>query len=263
MITFENSQSLKKVKTRLFSVILLVIVPLRQKATIDECGNHNLRIMLNMIAPIQLGVDSWQIGDYARYRYERKLSSDEKVIIDRSVGFHIVDELEKSGFHGYWLKKTGFAYFRDVPIDFYRYVTVHDLRISPQNPIYEFTRNYVPFNVGFCVQTTSPLAQLVKLGKEVIETEAGAFDCIHYRVDIGKQRNHRTLEIWTSAAISPLGIVRVQSQTEMMELISFGKDPEITVPKIFQPVIDGTSTLKRGCTSCHGSPCHELISPPL
>lgn len=220
--------------------------------------------MLNMIAPIQLGIDNWQIGDYARYRYERKLPPPEdKVIIDRSVGVHIIGELEKDGSHGYWLKKINFAYFRDVPIDFYRYVTVHDLRISPKSPIYEFTRNYVPLNLGFCVQTTSPLAQLVKLGREKIETEAGTFECIHYWVTFGQKRNRRSLEIWASAAISPLGIVRVQSQTEMMELTSFGKDTDITIPKLLQPVIDGVSTLNKGCTSCHGSPCHELIWPPL
>lgn len=249
------------ISTCLAAVIIFSIFSLiRQKSEISECDYGNLRFVLNLIAPIQLGVDSWQIGDYARYRHLRK-SSRTVDGFNREVGFHIIAALEKSGSRGYWMRKTGFSYFRTIPKDIYRYVTIHDLRITPKTPIYEFQRNYVPFHLDVCQQTTIPLAKLVKRGREEIETEAGTFECIHYYAELAQ--NRKPLEIWTSAAISPLGIVRVRSETDILELISFGPKTEITVPKLIQPVIEGISTLEDGCTSCHKSGnCHESIFPP-
>ena len=247
------------------AVILLTIVSLRaQDEKIRPCSNEDFVYELNLIAPMQLGVDSWQIGDYARYRYRRKQAPNgNQLLFDREVGFHIIDELGKFGTHGYWMRKTGFSPSRGVPMDIYRYVTVHDLRITPKNPKYEFLRNYFPMLLEFCDQAAIPFAKLVKLGKEVVETEAGTFECIHYRAELGPNRNRRVLEVWASPTVPPLGIVRVRSKTEMLDLTWFGQDTEITVPKIFQPVIEGISKLDHGCTSCHGyENCHQFIFPP-
>ena len=181
---------------------------------------------------------------------------------DREVGFHIIAELEKSGSQGYWMKKTGFNPERGVPKDIYRYVTVQDLRITPQLSRYDFVRNYFPVLENHCEQGSIPQAKLVKLGQDTIETEAGAIECIHYRAHLGAAHNYKPIEIWTSAAVPPLGIVRVQSPIETLELIAYGKDSETTVPVVFQPVIEGISTLEYGCSSCHGGGCHEMVFPP-
>ena len=115
----------------------------------------------------------------------------------------------------------------------------------------------------FCDQTALPIAKLVELNREEIKTEAGSFECIHYRAELKLNRNRSVLDIWASPTVPPLGIVRVRSENEMLDLISFGKDLEITVPSIFQPVIEGISKLDHGCTSCHGHEnCHQSIFPP-
>lgn len=244
----------------LAAVILFVIVLLRQPgAKIEVCDSENFIYNLNLIAPSQLGVSSWQIGDYARYRHQKDQTSDTDKF-DREVGFHIISELNRSGSQGYWMRKTGFSYYKSVPEDFYRYVMVNDLRITPKNSRYELLENYVPFIFDYCNQTDVPLAKLINLGKAEIQTQAGTFECIHYRAEL---RAGKSIEIWGSALVPPLGIVRLHSETDTLELVSYGNDTEITIPKSIQPVIEGISTLEHGCTSCHPpGNCHESIFPP-
>ncbi|MYB92494.1 DUF3108 domain-containing protein [Candidatus Poribacteria bacterium] len=227
----------------------------------EPCQSHNFIFNLNLIAPPQLGVRHWEIGDYARYRHRRKRSVHYDKL-DREIGYHIIGALEISGDQGYWLKQTGFYYFRTIPRDIYRWVKLHDLRTTRGGMDYEYLQNYIPFRVEFCEQSDVPFAKLLKLGEERIETEAGTFECIHYRAEL-TELNREVLEIWVSPAISPLGIVRAQSENDILELISFGQNKEITIPKLIQPVIEGISTLDYGCNSCHGyETCHESIFPP-
>lgn len=242
-------------------MIIVVAVARRTDDGPIHCPNDVLRYNLNFIAPTQLRVHKWQIGDYARYRHQRKQSKLDDAF-DREVAFHIIAELEKSGAHGHWMRKSGFDPDRNIPRDIYRYVTVRDLRITAESPKYQYTHNYFPILHDFCEQGATPLAKLVKLGEREIETQAGTFDCIHYRVKIGTGRNQKVLEIWASPAISPLGIVRARSETESLDLISFGQDPEISIPRLFQPVVDGISKLEHGCSSCHGKGCHAMFFPP-
>ena len=224
------------------------------------CNSTDFGYSLNLIPPEQLGIGQWQIGDFARYRYRRKQApASNQLLFDREATFHIIAKLDDSG--RYWLKKKGFSYFRTVPKETYRYVTVHDLRITEENRRYDFHENYIPGKFSSCDQKNIPLAKLVKLGKEKIKTEAGTFECVHYRAEFGGALPH--VEIWASATIPPLGIVRVRSETEMLDLLSFGQNTEIAVPKLIQPVIEGFSTLDFGCNSCHGNDdCHESIFPP-
>lgn len=247
------------------AVILLAILQSgnsQEKIRLRYCSLEGFVYDLNLIPPRQLGVKEWQIGDYARYRYRRKQAPDsDLLVLDQEVGFHIVGELEKPGSHGYWLKKSGFPQPEAIPTDIYRYVTVNDLRITSQNPSYEDPLNYFPSLFMECDQTSVPLAKLVKLGKKKIQTAAGVFECIHYLAT--PSWNNKTIEIWASAAILPLGIVRAESETESMELNAFGNDREIPVPRLIQPVIEGVSTLQEGCNSCHGyNNCHEMFFPP-
>ena len=263
--SFQNFTGTFLISTCLAAVLLFAIMRVpqeKQGAKIRDCSDRGFEYDLNLISPAQLGVNRWQVGDYARYRHQRKqFPNRDKFIFDREVGFHIIGDLEKSGSRGYWLKKTGFSYFRTIPKDIYRYVTIHDLRITPKNPRYSIQKNYIPFKFKSCDQEAISLAKLVRLGEETIETEAGTFECIHYRVELMPDRP--PLEIWASSGIPIFGIVRVRSQSDTLELVSFGQDMDIRVPKLIQPVIKGISTLEHGCNSCHepDNP-HKQIFPP-
>ncbi|MDD9974356.1 MAG: hypothetical protein OXU27_10135 [Candidatus Poribacteria bacterium] len=228
---------------------------------------------LNLVSSTQLGVPKWQIGDYTAYQYRRppevlasvlkqNLPDFPKVrLAPREVKFHIIGELSSSGQKRYWMRVTGLSFYRDIPRDIYRLVSHTDLRVTPETPQFNFVRNYIPTRFETYQQTFTPMATLVKIGEVELETPAGRFECIHYRVEVGGKPT--LIEIWVNPKISPRGIVRISTPKEILELTSYGQDTDINIPELIQPVIEGISTLKKGCNSCHGSPCHEFISPPL
>ena len=227
---------------------------------------------LNLISSTQLGVQQWQVGDYASYQYRRPpevVASQLKKnipdflkmrLVPREAKFHIIGELSISEKKRYWMQVTGLSFYRDIPRDIYRLVSHADLRVTPETPRFNFVRNYIPKRFEAYQQTT-PMATLVKFGEVVLETPAGRFECIHYGIEVGGESTG--IEIWVNPKISPRGIVRVSTPKEILELTAYGQDLDISIPELIQPVIEGISTLERGCNSCHGSPCHEFISPPL
>ena len=263
--SFQGSAWVFLISMCLAGVILLIVAALREsngEVRGRGCDSEGFMHSLNLIAPLQLGIDHWEIGDFARYRHREK-QSEIRDEFDQEIGFHIIGELEKLGSHGYWLKKTGFPFHQKetIPMDLYHWVTVHDLRITSKNLNYEDPLNYFPSRFTSCDQTDIPLAKLIELGKAEIQTEAGTFECVHYRAEL--ESNDKFLEIWAFPAIRPLGIVRAESESEILELIAFGQETEITIPRLIKPVIEGISTLKDGCTSCHGyDNCHKMFFPP-
>ena len=65
--------------------------------------------------------------------------------------------------------------------------------------------------------------------------------------------------------VPPLGIVRMTSERETLELTSYSAQTDETeIPAMFQPVIDGFSTVAYGCESCHASDAdlHTPVYPP-
>lgn len=263
--SFQGSAWILLISVSLAGVILLVVSLLREsggEVRRSGCASEGFIHSLNLIAPLQLGINQWGIGDFARYRHSEKQSPIPNEF-DREIGFHIIGELEKSGSHRYWLKKSGLRFHQKetIPMDLYHWVTVHDLRMTSENLNYEDPLNYFPSRFTSCDQTRTPLAKLIELGKADIQTEAGTFECVHYRAEL--KWDDTSLEIWASPAVRPLGIVRAESETEVLELIAFGQQTEITIPKLIKPIIEGISTLKDGCTSCHGyDNCHEMFFPP-
>lgn len=238
------------------------------------CPTHNIADALNLIASTQLGIAQWQIGDSATYRYTSKLTTPQAVIekyfgpdgikarlSSRDVKFHIIAELNTSGEKRHWLRVTGLDFYRKIPKAIYRLVMPNDLRTTPETPWFNFVNDYIPVRTMNCDQTSTPLATLVKLEAVALQTPAGRFDCIRYRVEFSTDAT--PIEIWVNPKILPLGIVRVSTPKEVLELTDYGRDTDIQIPELIQPVIEGISTLKKGCNSCHGTPCHEFISPPF
>ena len=214
---------------------------------------------LNLVVPAQLGIEQWQVGDYARYR-KTDLTNGDTSTPAKLVDFHIVGELKESDAHRYWAKITGFRSYRHIPTESYRLVTVSDFRLTPLNRAYQFMLNYVP-QLMKRYQTDVPHAKLIKIGPESIQTEAGTFECILYHAVLSDAET--ILKVWATSKVRPLGIIRVASETEMMELVSFGPKMDITIPPLLDPVIQGISKLQESCTACHEfRNCHERIFPP-
>lgn len=242
--------------------------------SVAECATDDITYTLNLISPAQLGVMEWQVGAYAVYQYRRVQTSVISALegyfmpdvlkaglASREVKFHIIGELSSSKQRRYWMRVNRLNFYRAIPIDIYRLVSPADLRITPETPRFDFPKNYVPSRFGLCQQTSIPIATLIKLGKSVLETPAGQFECVQYRVEFGTDSS--PIEIWVNPKVSPLGIVRLRTPNEVLELTAHGQDTTFDIPELIQPVIDGVSTLEQGCTSCHGyDNCHEFISPP-
>lgn len=222
--------------------------------------------VLNLITPSELGVTQWQIGDYAEYQYHQYESEFPSFQLstadaDKSVGFHIIGGLEAFPSYHYWMKTTGMLFFRHLPGDIYQLVRPNDMRITSENRRYQLLENYIPTKEVYQDPNSFPIPKLVELGPTKIQTQAGYFECIHYRVELGP--DFPTHEIWTNSKIRPWGIVRMQSENEVLELVSYGQNMDVTVPKLIQPLIEGISKLGAGCTSCHEAEnCHESIFPP-
>jgi len=215
---------------------------------------------LNLIAPTQLGIEQWQVGDYARYRKTERAGNG-MPSPPRLVDFHIIGELDESDTLRHWMKITGFRSFRKkFPLEYYRLITASDLKLSPPNRSYRYMPNYVPQLIK-SDQTKVPPAKLIEIGPAAIQTEAGTFECVLYHAVLSDQET--ILKAWTTSEVPPLGIVRVESETEMMELISYGQKVDFTIPTLLQPVFQGVSKLKESCTACHEyGNCHERIFPP-
>ena len=246
-----------------------------EEVGVAECPTDEIAYTLNLISPSQLGVPQWQVGAYAVYEYKPKFSSLTSMLdqffgtegtkahlSSRDVKLHIVGELGASGGKHYWLKATGLAFFRSMPRDIYRLASHLDLRLTPETPRFDIVENYVPLRFMDCNQTSTPLATLIKLEEGEIETRVGRLDCTKYRVEFGAYSS--PIEIWANPKILPLGIVRIVTPTEVLDLTSYGNDVDVYIPEQFRPVYEGISTLEGGCTSCHGyDNCHEFIFPPL
>ena len=192
--------------------------------------------------------------------------------IERDVVFRVVGKLEPSHAlsraHGldtedrFWLQASGLRSFRNIPKEVFHLAKPNDLRIISPKLSFELQSGYIPLEKTMFEQfSTPPFAKLTRLGRERIETPAGGFDCERYQIEIGEKE----LQVWVNPKIYPLGIVRITSVDEKMELVSFGYQDEVTLPQMIEPLIQGISTLGQGCSSCHASEheCHTRVFPPL
>ena len=227
------------------------------------CYGSTFATDYNFLVPAELGVEHWQIGDYARYRRYIVDTDGELSVAKSLVEFQVIAQLGESDSSRYWLRSKGTRFYREIPQDLYQLGTVSDLRMSSHNRGYRFTQNHLPVILK-CDQTSVSLAKLVKVRSEKVETESGEFQCVHYRGALMDPATYeeRSIEIWANPTVRPLGIVRFRSDTELLELVSFGVETDIIIPQLIEPVIQGISKLEVSCTSCHGRTCRESIYPP-
>lgn len=216
---------------------------------------------LNAIRPADFGITNWAVGQFAEYQaYERFVHSGKSVSPPKAVSFQVIDSLTEKGATRFWLKVMGLAQDRGIPKDVFRLAEPADLRITPENRYYDFIRNYIPVNETTRNRPTVEPPRFARLRSEVIQTQAGKIECDYYiTVDSGVFQ----LEVWVNRNVAPLGVVKVQTPGESMELVRYGTNANLDIPETIRPVLRGVSKLEYGCTSCHEmSSCHALITPP-
>jgi hypothetical protein len=238
----------------------------RAQGVLYPINRFGIPYQWHLLQPDVFGVYDWTVGDVSRYQLK-----DPKNTGDREITFEVLAGLEPD--HAvaqhyqlatggkFWLKVSGFKGFREIPETLYHLASSNDLRVNNTWLSFRFKDDYIPLhNSVYDRYPLAPFAALTKIGPEEIETPAGRFLTTRYEARIGEV----TLDVWTHPKVSPLGVVRIQGKDQSLELLSYGRRDGQDVPTIMQPLVDGTSTLKDGCRSCHKSAeeCHIRVFPP-
>ena len=266
----------------LAAVVLLPIYGLRHGAATkdhdhssdlpEDAAYHHMNAdgiseLWHLLQPATVGVPAWSVGDFSRYFFR-----DERIDDSREVQFTIVTGLESD--HAvskvfeidpegqFWLQVSGFRGFRDIHKDLFQLVTRQDMRVTSSDLSFQVQTDYFPLHhTIYDPYPVPPFAKLTLLGQETLATAVGELACDHYRMDVGSAH----LDIWTNPTVSPLGLVRAKNDFQILELQTFGTGMKTTIPDMIQPLLDGRSTLRKGCASCHQSyhECHISVFPPI
>ena len=214
------------------------------------------------LVPEWFGIDEWARGQYAQYTMtgaDGVTYAPEFQVVGKLEQDHKVARVNNMNAEGYfWMRSSGFKTFRNLPGSDFHVMSAADMRFIKKTLSFEFFDDYIPIeNSVLTGYARAPQASLTRVGREKVTTPAGAFACDIYEADLGGM----ILKIWANPLVPPLGIVRLTSETETLELKAYGVETEdMKVPPIFQYVIDGVSTVAVGCSSCHASH-HDLHTP--
>ncbi|MCG8459292.1 MAG: hypothetical protein MI919_23700, partial [Holophagales bacterium] len=131
---------------------------------------------IHLLSPAELGVKSWNVGDFARYRFDRpdpKLPAEHVTFriagilepehaVARALGQGVADH--------YWMQIRGLEHFRDRSAEVVALISRDDLRRFPPRPAFRHLEGYIPLSIAppEWLPPAEP-AELVALGKETVE----------------------------------------------------------------------------------------------
>lgn len=182
------------------------------------------------IAPEQLGIQAWDIGDFAAYQLRTNLGS-------KQISFHVAASGAKPG-TDFWLKIRGFLQHNKVDIDFWRLVSVKSLAPGSESTEILLANGGIPFPI----QRQPVFAYRVllePLGEENVQTAGGTFECQHYFAHLQAPDGSTLplLELWANRCVPPLGIVRARWQDEVLELTEMQTQRLPEIPRILSKTI--------------------------
>ncbi|RKU12426.1 hypothetical protein C6503_17565 [Candidatus Poribacteria bacterium] len=242
--------------TCIFTLLFFLDFQKRWKAAkIFQQAIHNAPLSMRhlFIAPEDLGVETWETGDYAVY--ELKTNAESK-----QISFHVTAQNLRSG-KQHWLKTEGIAKVNGVDIDIWGLRSVKSLVLGGENAQIIFASGAIPFPIPPQRISSYPLF-LQKVGKEKVETPIGTFKCQHYFAHVqSPDGNYEPLlELWANPSIRPLGIVRARWQDEVLELVQTQTQHLIEIPEMLSKTINiplsrenkvNIQQATSVCTQCH------------
>lgn len=216
-------------------------------------GDTPLSFRHLFIAPSQLGVDTWEIGDYSKYRLETNMYS-------RDISFHVAAPVDEAS-HGKWLRTSGVINMNEADVEVWRRLDTRSIRPGGSKADILFADGAVPFYIQQRGVETYPV-YLEQVGEEDVKTPAGTFRCQHYFARLGSPDSHYEplLELWANASVSPLGIVRARWQDEVLELVETQSEYLFEIPEMIARMIsrqNAENSETQGarsqfsCSSCH------------
>ena len=216
-------------------------------------GNTPLSLRHLFLAPAQLGVDTWEVGDYSKYRLESNMYS-------REITFHVAAAVDESS-HEKWLRTLGVIEINRTDVEVWRLLNTRSIRPEGGKAEVLFAEGAIPFYTHPRGAVPYP-AYLEYIGEEDVETAIGTFKCQHYFARLGSPDGHKVplLELWSNASVAPLGIVRARWQDEVFELIETQSGYPFEIPEMLGQMMSmpdaanaesQVNQSKSDCSSCH------------
>lgn len=218
-------------------------------------ANKSLSFRHLFIAPEQLGVDTWNVGDYSRYRLETNTYL-------RDISFHVAAPMDKVS-HEKWLRTSGILDINGTDIEVWRLLNAQSIRPGSSEAEILFANGAIPFYIQQQGAGTYPV-YLEHVGEKDVKTAIGIFRCQHYFARLGSPDGHYEplLELWANASVAPLGIVRARWQDEILELVETQTKYPFEIPEMVAEMISGPDAenaqtrvahSKSDCSNCHDS----------
>lgn len=218
-----------------------------------------LGVQIYLCQPADLGVEEWEVGDFARYAYRCEGPRPDAWDIAPEVTFEVLAKVAPEDRYGvlhgrpegpaHWLRGGGMASFREVRGDDYRLATPRDLRITRSTPSFHVIDHYFPIEMNLWYEVDPPPITWVDLGTERVRTPAGEREC--RRLRLITLDDVPGVDVWADPAVRPLGIVRITVGGESLELLEHGRRDAIEVPPMVAHLVSGEAAMTFGCSSCH------------
>lgn len=216
-------------------------------------GNKSLSFRHLFIAPEQLGVDTWEIGDYSKYRLATNMYS-------RDLSFHVAAPGDE-GIDEKWLRTSGIVNINGADVEVWRLLNTGSIRPGSSKADVLLAKGAVPFYTQQRDAGTYPV-HLEYVGEEDVTTAIGTFRCQHYFALLVSSDGlyEPLLELWANASISPLGIVRARWQDEVFELVETQTRYPFEIPEMLGKIMNMRDTKnaatqvshsKSNCSNCH------------
>ncbi len=203
-----------------------------------------LNMRLLFIAPEQVKVENWKVGESSVYHL--KTNSESK-----QISFHVAAR-DAKGSDRFWLKTEGFIEFNELEIEFWRLLNKTNLRPGSETRGFFFLRNGLPFPLPPVKFPPNPII-LEKLGDEIVETPIGPIKCEHILAHIRSPDGELAplLELWTNSTIHPLGLVRARWRDTFLDLVEVDSKKVPNIPPILLSEFDRDTPMDGSCSRCH------------
>lgn len=186
------------------------------------------------VAPSELGIHTWNIGDAAVYELKTN-------ILRRQISFHVSAQASAQFNSEFWLTTKGLLRYNGTDIDIWRLLSLSSLRPGSERAEFLFARGAVPFSIP---QRHLPAYSVILkyIGDENIETPIGVFKCKHYFVQLQAPEGHSAplLELWANPKVLPIGIVRARWRDQVLDLVEIQKQPRPKIPEMLSETIEAT-----------------------
>ena len=216
-------------------------------------ANQSLSFRHLFIPPEQLGIDTWKIGGYSKYRLRTNIYS-------KDISFHVaaaVDDVSPRK----WLRTSGIRNINGTDVEVWRPLNTTAIHPGSSKEQVLFANGMLPFYTQQKVAVPYPV-HLEYVGEVDVKTVIGTFKCQHYFALLVSPTGHYEplLELWANASVPPLGIVRARWRDEVLELVETQVEYPFEVPEMLAEMMSWQDTKNAGthirhskseCSNCH------------